>query len=54
MQVATLFDDDGILVRFMNSGVEGNGIRSAADASALLSRVRALALRFHSGSRFWV
>mgnify|MGYP001807589999 CR=1 FL=1 len=26
-EVATLFDDDGILVRFMNSNVEGNGIR---------------------------
>lgn len=26
-EVATLFDDDGILVRFMNSTVEGNGIR---------------------------
>lgn len=39
-EVATLFDDDGILVRFMNSSVEGNGIRSAADASALLSQVR--------------
>jgi hypothetical protein len=38
-QVATLFDDDGILVRFMNSPVEGNGIRSAADASALLGQV---------------
>ncbi|KIZ02628.1 hypothetical protein MNEG_5332 [Monoraphidium neglectum] len=38
-EVATLFDDDGILVRFMNSPVEGNGIRSAADASALLSKV---------------
>ncbi|KIY91626.1 hypothetical protein MNEG_16338, partial [Monoraphidium neglectum] len=39
-EVATLFDDDGILVRFMNSPVEGNGIRSAADASALLGQVR--------------
>jgi hypothetical protein len=26
-EVATLFDDDGILVRFMNSPVEGNSIR---------------------------
>jgi hypothetical protein len=39
LKVATLFDDDGILVRFMNSPVEGNGIRSAADASALLGQV---------------
>lgn len=29
-EVATLFDTDGILVRFMNSTVEGNGIRCAA------------------------
>jgi hypothetical protein len=40
LKVATLFDDDGIMVRFLNSNVEGNGIRSAADASALLSKVR--------------
>lgn len=26
-EVATLFDDDGILVRFMNSNEQGNGIR---------------------------
>jgi len=26
-EVATLFDDDGILVRFMNSDVQGNSIR---------------------------
>jgi hypothetical protein len=38
-QVATLFDDDGILVRFMNSPAEGNGVRSAADAAALLGQV---------------
>ncbi|GBF92690.1 hypothetical protein Rsub_05059 [Raphidocelis subcapitata] len=37
-EIATLFDDDGILVRFMNSNVEGNGIRSAADAAALLTK----------------
>jgi hypothetical protein len=39
-QIATLFDDDGILVRFMNSPVEGNGVRAAADAAALLCRVQ--------------
>jgi hypothetical protein len=39
-QVATLFDDDGILVRFMNSTTEGNGIRDAAAASALVQEVR--------------
>jgi hypothetical protein len=26
-EVATLFDDDGILMRFMNSNLEGNGLR---------------------------
>ena len=40
MQVATLFDDDGIVVRFMNSMTEGNGIRDAASASALVQEVR--------------
>jgi len=39
-EVATLFDDDGILVRFMNSNVEGNGIRSPADVASLLSQVQ--------------
>uniref|UniRef100_A0A383VTZ6 VWFA domain-containing protein n=2 Tax=Tetradesmus obliquus TaxID=3088 RepID=A0A383VTZ6_TETOB len=39
-EIATLFDDDGILVRFMNSDKQGNGIRSAADVSALLAGVQ--------------
>ena len=39
VQVATLFDDDGIVVRFMNSMTEGNGIRDAASASALVQEV---------------
>ena len=39
LQVATLFDDDGIMVRFMNSSTEGNGIRDAAAASALVQQV---------------
>ncbi len=39
LQVATLFDDDGIVVRFMNSMTEGNGIRDAASASALVQEV---------------
>lgn len=34
-----MFDDDGIVVRFMNSQAQGNGIRSAADAAALLGQV---------------
>ena len=38
-QVATLFDDDGIMVRFMNNMTEGNGIRDAASANALLQQV---------------
>jgi hypothetical protein len=28
---ATLFDDDGIMVRFLNSRAEGNGVRSLQD-----------------------
>lgn len=39
-EVCTLFDDDGILVRFMHSPVQGDAVRSAADASALLGQVR--------------
>ena len=38
--MATLFDDDGILVRFMNSTTEGNGIRDAGAANALVQQVR--------------
>ncbi len=41
-QVATLFDDDGIMVRFMNNMTEGNGIRDAASANALLQQVCSL------------
>ena len=37
--MATLFDDDGIVVRFMNCATEGNGIRDAAAASALVQQV---------------
>ena len=33
--VATMFDDDGILVRFM----EGNGIRDSGSAGQLISQV---------------
>ena len=39
-QVGTLFDDSGIVVRFMNSMTEGNGIRDASAANALLQQVR--------------
>ena len=36
--VATLFDDDGILVRFMNGTTEGNGIRDSGSASQMISQ----------------
>eukprot|EP00878_Enallax_costatus_P001729 GHUV01001885.1.p1 GENE.GHUV01001885.1~~GHUV01001885.1.p1 ORF type:complete len:469 (+),score=162.03 GHUV01001885.1:143-1549(+) len=36
-EVATLFDEDGIEVRFINSNKQGNGIRNAVDASRLLA-----------------
>lgn len=39
-EVATMFDDDGILVRFMNSDVQGNSVRSPADVQSLLSQVQ--------------
>ncbi|MCO5606158.1 hypothetical protein L7F22_060345 [Adiantum nelumboides] len=38
--IATLFDDDGIMVRFMNSNVNGDGVRSAADVEQLMTQVR--------------
>ncbi|KAK9802942.1 hypothetical protein WJX72_002270 [[Myrmecia] bisecta] len=38
-EVATLFDDDGILIRFMNSNVQGNGIRDATSANTLVGQV---------------
>ena len=44
LQVGTLFDDSGIVVRFMNSMTEGNGIRDAGSASALLQQARCLPL----------
>lgn len=37
---ASMFDQDGISIRFMNSAVQGNGIRSKTDAEALISQVR--------------
>lgn len=36
--VATMFDDDGILVRFMNGTIEGNGVRDSAAAAQLISQ----------------
>jgi hypothetical protein len=37
---ATLFDHDGISVRFMNSQFEGNNIRSSAEANNMLSQIK--------------
>ena len=39
-EVATLFDDDGLTVRFMNSKLEGNNIKSSSAASTLVDRVK--------------
>ncbi|GAA6040445.1 hypothetical protein JCM8097_004553 [Rhodosporidiobolus ruineniae] len=39
-QAATLFDDDGIEIRFMNNRLEGNGIKSEAQAMQLINQVR--------------
>jgi hypothetical protein len=39
-EIATLFDDDGILVRFINSNIEGNGIRNANEVNNLFSQIR--------------
>lgn len=36
--VATMFDDDGILVRFMNGNLEGNGVRDSGSAAQLISQ----------------
>lgn len=38
-EIATMFDDDGIVVRFMNSRTEGNGIKSAAEVNALIGKI---------------
>ncbi|KAL3155837.1 hypothetical protein ABBQ32_012847 [Trebouxia sp. C0010 RCD-2024] len=39
-EVATLFDDDGLSVRFMNSKLEGNHVKTSSEASALVDRVK--------------
>ncbi|KAL2918938.1 hypothetical protein HK105_201772 [Polyrhizophydium stewartii] len=39
-EVMTLFDDDGVQVRFMNSNVIGEGIRSTDHVNELVERVR--------------
>lgn len=38
-EVGTLFDDDGIEVRFINSDRQGNNIKSGADAERLLQNL---------------
>ena len=37
---STLMDSDGIVVRFFNSNVEGNGVTNSADVSKLFNSVR--------------
>lgn len=37
--LATLFDDDGVTVAFMNSSLTGTGIRSSADVANLVGKV---------------
>jgi hypothetical protein len=39
-EVATLFDQDGITIRFLNSPAQGNGIRTAQDADACVAQTR--------------
>ncbi|GAA5940687.1 hypothetical protein JCM3775_004763, partial [Rhodotorula graminis] len=39
-EAASAFDDDGIQVRFLNSRIEGNGLRSEADALGLVGQIR--------------
>lgn len=36
----SLFDDDGLEIRFLNSDKQGNGIRSEADAQHFVSKVK--------------
>ena len=50
--VATLFDDDGILVRFMNGMTEGNGIRDSASAGQLISQASAIQSPHHLNELF--
>ncbi|KAH6575661.1 hypothetical protein BASA50_007539 [Batrachochytrium salamandrivorans] len=39
-EMATLFDDDGVQVRFMNSDIYGEGIRTAVQVQELVQSVR--------------
>lgn len=38
--MATLFDDDGITIRWMNANVEGNNVRDSASASSIVDKIR--------------
>ncbi|GAQ83863.1 hypothetical protein KFL_001650160 [Klebsormidium nitens] len=49
-EVATLFDQDGIVIRFLNSRLEGNGIRNKEDAENLVNQVRFQGLTPLAGS----
>ncbi len=39
-QVATLFDDNGINIRFMNSNTEGNNVRDSVTAASIAQQAR--------------
>jgi hypothetical protein len=43
-EIATLFDDDGILVRFMNSNTEGNSVRCVLGMCYHQSRIQLVVL----------
>ena len=38
--IGTRFDDDGIVIRFMNCNVNGDGVRNAVDVQNLMSKVK--------------
>jgi len=39
-EVATLFDDDGITIRWMNANLEGNNVRDSASASSIVDKIK--------------
>jgi hypothetical protein len=44
-EIATLFDDDGILVRFMNSNTEGNSVRCVTHTRAAMQQSKQILRR---------
>lgn len=42
---ASLFDQDGIQVRFMNSQIQGNNLRTEQEANNLISQVKLVIVR---------